>query len=53
MKNNQKDTFNPSPNEKPEQSPNIRMLTPSELEALKNDMRQSIQKVKGRFKDLA
>ena len=53
MKMTPKNDDQSKPKEKQGQSSKTRMLTPSELEALKKDMRQSSKVMKGRFKDLA
>lgn len=43
----------PSPKNEPKRSSGSRMLTPSELEALKKDFLQFMSQAKGRFRHLA
>jgi hypothetical protein len=58
MKKNKNDRCDqPEPDslkdEKPVYFANTRLLTPSEIESMRKDIGQSIQAVKGHFKDLA
>jgi hypothetical protein len=51
--NKSQEPSKPSPKDREDRSSVTRRLTPSELEALKKDMKAAHRYMKGRFKDLA